>query len=230
MKNSFIRLFILGIILFQCSIFFSDTIRAGQAGVGVINVPPKYGYIRVEQQDDLIRIYLKISDYNSWADIWAVHVTLDNYGTEIAQFIFQQYKDIDSYVEINEFSEIPEGSHFLVKEKCFYNKSNEQETVNDRCDLEIRFVFQKTYLTGIHVSILDRVGSEPAEAYLDYNTEDAMRSDTNIVIPFIGGLLILGTPPFLINIIALLTACTGTIYYVKKKYYLQKRRVFYDKV
>jgi hypothetical protein len=230
MKNSLVLLFILGVTLFQCSIFFSDTVRAGEAGVGVINVPPKYGYIRVEQQDDFVRVYLNISDYNSWGDIQEVRVALDNYGTETAQFIFQQYQSIDSYVEINEFSEIPEGSHLLVKEKCLSEKSNEQETVNDRCDLGLRFVFQKTWFTGIHISIYDRVGSAPAEAYIDYNTEDTMRSGTNIVIPFIGGSLILGIPPFLINIIAITTALAGTIYYVKKKFYFQKRRVVYEEV
>ena len=111
-------------------------------------------------------MYLNISDYNSWADVYNVSVTLDNYGTKLSTFLFQQYKNLDSFVEINEFSENPINKHLLDIEKCFFEKSNAQETIDDRCDIAIRFVFQKTFFTGLSIVINDRAGSAPAEAYI----------------------------------------------------------------
>jgi hypothetical protein len=204
------------LLLFLCSSFLSIKANAGEAGVGVINVPPKYGYIRVEQQDDMIRVYLNISDYNSWGDINKVVVKLNDYESEIAKFVFKQYENIDSYVEINQFSEIPEELDLLAMDKCFYEKSNDDETIDDRCDLKLRFVFKKTSFTGIQISIEDRDGSTAAEAYINYNTEDALRSGNNIVIPYIGNTIIANIPPYLVNLIALTTALVCTMYYFKK--------------
>lgn len=210
--------------------FFAGIVYAGEAGVGVINVPPKYGYIRVEQQDNLIRVYLTISDYNSWGDIEEVNVTLDNYGTPIATFIFKQYQDKESYLEVNEFSEIPETLHLLQKEKCLYEKSDSSETIDDRCDLEIRFVFQKTLFTGLHILITDRDGLTPAEAYIHYSTEETIRESNILVLPFIGGTISVNIPPYLLNNLALIISTFGTLYYFKKKGYLRKRRSYYEKV
>ena len=113
MRKIILPFLILFVTLALCSVIVPPIARAGQAGVGVINVPPKYGYIRIEEQDNFIRVYLNISDYNSWADINNVSVILDNYGTTISTFIFEQYRSLDSYVEINEFSETPEYKQLL---------------------------------------------------------------------------------------------------------------------
>jgi hypothetical protein len=213
-----------------CSVIVPIGANAGQAGVGVINVPPKYGYIRVEEQDNFIRVYLNISDYNSWADVNNVSVTLDNYGTDISTMIFQQYKSLDSYVEINEFNEIPENIHLLDIEKCFFEKSNMKETIDERCDIAIRFVFQKTFFTGLHIVINDRAGSAPAEAYISYNTEESMRSGNTLVIPWIGLRITIDIPPYLTDLIAIIFGSIGVVYYLKKTSRAEKRRGNYEKV
>jgi hypothetical protein len=228
MKKSPILLPLFFIILIQFPVFFSHPVNAGEAGVGVLNVPPKYGYIRVEQQDDLIRVYITISDYNSWGDIDTVNVTLDNYGAEIHKFKFQQYKNKESYVEVNEFSEMPEGTHLLQKEKCLYERSSDSETIDERCDMNIRFVFLKTWFTAIKISIQDKQGSAPAEAYINYNSEDTMRSGNTIVFPFFEKSIIITIPPYLIDLIAITTAFTGTVYFIKKR--LIKRIAVYEKI
>lgn len=230
MKKILFPLLIIVTTLVLCSVILPMGANAGNAGVGVINVPPKYGYIRVEQQENFIRVYLNISDYNSWADVHNVTVTLDNYGAKISTFVFQQYKNLDSYVEINEFSEIPEDRHLLVNEKCFFEKSNQKETIDERCDIAVRFVFQKTFFTGISIAINDRDGSAPAEAYIYYNTEETMRGDTNIAIPWIGILITIDIPPYLVDLIALTLGAIGVIYYVKKTGIIEKRRVTYEKI
>jgi len=204
-------------------VIFPPTIRAGQAGVGVINVSPKYGHIRVEDQGNSIRVYLNISDYNSWADINNVTVTLDNYGTKISTFCFQQYQSLDSYVEINQFSETPAANHLLDTEKCFFEKSSEKETIDERCDIAVRFVFQKTSFTGLAVMINDRDGSEPAEAYIAYNTEETMRSGNTLVIPWIGQRWTIEIPPYLLDVIAFILGVFGVVYYLKKTGSTKKR-------
>ncbi|HUT00010.1 MAG TPA: hypothetical protein VMY59_06810 [Candidatus Thermoplasmatota archaeon] len=217
------------IILILCIVIIPLHARAGQAGVGVINVPPKYGYIRVEEQDNFIRVYLNISDYNSWADINNVSVTLDNYGAKLSTFLFQQYKSLDSYVEINEFSETPETMHLLDVEKCFFEKSNQKETIDERCDIAVRFVFQKTFFTGLSIVINDRAGFAPAEAYIYYNSEESMRSGNSIVIPWIGLRITIDIPPYLIDAIAIAFASIGLIYYLKKTGIREQRREQHEK-
>jgi hypothetical protein len=203
--------------------------QAGQAGVGVINVPPKYGYIRVEEQNNFIRVYLNISDYNSWADINNVSVTLDAYGSKLSTFLFQQFKSLDSYVEINEFSETPESMHLLDIPKCFFGKSSSKETIDERCDIAIRFVFQKTFFTGLIIVINDREGSAPAEAYIYYNSEESMRSGNTIVIPWIGLRITIDIPPYLLDIIAIICGLIGVMYYLKKTGIGDIRRGHYEK-
>lgn len=221
------------LVLFMTFVFCSTCIlpgvRGGEAGVGVINVPPKYGYIRVEEQDLFIRVYLNISDYNSWADISNVSVILYNYGAELCRFLFEQYKSSDSYVEFNKFSEIPHNTHLLDEKKCYFEKSSSTETVDDRCDIAIRFVFQKTFFTGLKVVINDRVGSAPAEAYISYSTGESMRSGNTIVIPWIGVRITVTTPPFLLDIIALALASISVMYYLKRIGMFQRRRGSYEK-
>lgn len=205
-------------------------VEAGQAGVGVINVPPKYGYIRVEEQGDYIRVYLNVSDYNSWADVYNVTVTLENYGRKLSTFVFQQYKDFDSFIEINEFSETPKKSHLLDTKKCFFEKSNEQETIDQRCDIAIRFVFQKTFFTGLSIVINDRAGSAPAEAYIYYNSEESLRSSDTLVIPWIDMQISLSLPPYLLDLIAIILATIGVMYYLKKTGIREKRKKTYEKI
>jgi hypothetical protein len=221
MRRLTTSLLLLGSLLCLLALACTPVLRAGEAGVGVINVPPKYGYIRIEQQDELIRVYLTISDYNSWGDISEINVTIENNGIRVASFLFQQFEDNESYVELNRFSETPSSAHLLQTEKCLFQTSNQSETVDDRCDLDVRFVFQKTLFTGLRVSIYDREGSEPAEAYIYYSTGETMRADNIIIFPFIGAIVV---PPFLVDIIALTTAAAGTIYYADSKGYLRKKK------
>ncbi len=229
MRKTIVPLLVLFMALVFCLACIPLEVRAGEAGVGVINVPPKYGYIRVEEQDNLIRVYLNISDYNSWADVSNVSVILYNYGAEICRFLFEQYKSIDSYVEFNKFSEIPHNMHLLDEKKCFFEKSSNTETVDERCDIALRFVFQKTYFTGLKIIIQDRAGSAPAEAYISYSTGESMRSGNSIVIPWIGVRISITTPPFLIDIIALALASIGVMYYLKRIGVFQRRRGSYEK-
>lgn len=229
MRKATASFFVLFLLLLNL-VLLPSQVYAGQAGVGVINVPPKYGYIRVEEQGDYVRVYLNISDYNSWADVYNVTVTLENYGTKLSTFLFQQYKSLDSFVEIDEFSETPNKNHLLDLKRCFFEKSSEQETIDQRCDIAIRFVFQKTFFTGLSIVINDRAGSAPAEAYIYYNSEESLRSGNTLVIPWIGVQITINHPPYLIDLIAAILATLGVMYYLKKTGIREKRKKGYEKI
>lgn len=230
MRKAVVPFFTLFLAVLLCLVVLPFHVGAGEAGVGVINVPPKYGYIRIEEQENYIRVYLNISDYNSWADISNVSVTLDNSGTILSTFLFEQYRSPESFVEINEFSETPKKMHLLDVRKCFFQKSNAKETIDERCDISIRFVFQKTFFTGLSIVINDRAGSAPAEAYIYYNSEESLRSGTTLVIPWIGMQITIAIPPYLLDLIAIIFASIGVMYYLKKTGIREKRKASFEKI
>lgn len=194
-------------------IFFSIGASAGNAGVGVLNVSPKFGIIRVVQQDNFIRVYLNISDYNSWEDIYIVNVSLENYGMKSSEFRFKQYSNTESYEKLNEFSEISGEKNLLVKEKCSFYHSDGTETVADRCNLELLFVFHSTGFTRLNILASDFEGLT-TQAHIDYNTDEAMRSIDVIIIPGLNIPIII--PPYFLDLIAVILGIIGTIYFINK--------------
>lgn len=214
------------ILLFNT--FSSIDAEAGEAGVGVMNVPPQYSMIRLVQQNNSFRAYLTVSDYNSWEDIYSVSVILEDSGVEKAEFLYKQYADLTSYEKINEFSEIPEENKLLVIKKCSYDHSYEEKTVEDKCNLEIIFVFHTTWFSGLQVIATDREGST-ATLQLDYTSEDIIRSDNIIIIPGLDSSMSFKIPPYLLDFIALLVAAIGTLYFVKKTDIGKIMRAIYEK-
>jgi hypothetical protein len=202
-------------LLFFSSLLFSKVATAGQAGVGVLNVPPEYRSVRLVQQDNNIRIYLTLSDYNSWEDLYEVNIILEYYGTEMATFNFKQYEDTTSFIKTNEFSETSRENNLLQTEKLSYYSSNEKETVDDRCNLELLFVFRTTWFTNLKIIASDREGLT-ATTNIDYDTEEMMRSSNMIIIPGIDGPILVEISGLILNLISLFAGATGVIYFAKK--------------
>ena len=225
MKKGFLLVVISVILLF--SVFFSTNATAGKAGVGVLNVPPEYSRTRVVQQDNNIRVYLTVSDYNSWEDIYKVTVSLDYYGSETATFTFKQYEDTTSYEKINEFSETSRENDLLQNEKCSYSHSDKKETVEDRCNFIIVFVFRTTWFTRLNILTYDREGLT-ATTHIDYDMEEMMRSSNMIMIPWLDGPILVEISSFILNLIALVVGAIGVIYFAKKMKIM--RMVSYEKV
>ena len=207
---------------------FSINANAGEAGVGVLNVSPKFSEIRLVQQDNLIRVYVIVSDYNSWEDIYDVKVGLECYGSEIATFAFKQYEDISSFEKINEFSENSKEKDLLLIEKCSFSHSDEDETVEDRCNLNILFVFRMTGFTHFNIIVSDREGST-ASINIEYNAEEMMRSPGVIIIPGLHEPITVVIPSYLLTLMAALLGLLGIVFFVKKKEKNKKRRVAYEK-
>jgi len=227
MKKRGLLFLLVTVTILLCSTFFSITTSASQAGVGVLNVPPTFRMIRVVQQDDFIRVYITISDYNSWEDIYSASVTLEDYGLETAEFFYKQYEDRTSYIKTNEFNETSGNNDLLVKEKCSYEHSSKRETVDDRCNIEILFVFHTDWFTRLNVLVSDREGST-ATAHIDYNAEEMMRNSEIIVIPGVDEPISVGIPPYLLNLLAMFMAITGTALVVKKRNRIHTERVAYE--
>lgn len=213
--------------LFIFVILFPIKADAGEAGVGVESPPPQFSIVRLEQWDNNIRIYLTVCDINSWEDIYFVNIILEDAGANKAEFIYKQYEDDSSWNKINEFSEIPASNNLLVTKKCSYDHINKEETLTG-CYLNLLFVFESTWFTGLNITALDRGGAD-AYLQLDYSSEDLARRGNIIIIPGITEPFALGIPPYLLDIIAIIIAAIGTWYFVKKSDIEKIMRVIYEK-
>jgi len=213
------------IIFFQ-EIFLVEA-KAGEAGVGVLNVSPQYNKIRLVQQDDTFRIYLTISDYNSWDDVQSVNIILMDEIKEKAEFIFKQYNDNITFDKVNQFSESSSGNCFLIIKKCSYDNSNGDD-VEDKCNLDLLFVFQKTWFTSMNIMTYDRSG-ETATIQIDYSSEDLSRAGNILIIPGIGKSTVFEIPPYLLDIIAIFISTFVTWIILRKTDVIEKMRSIYEK-
>jgi hypothetical protein len=152
---------------------------------------------------------------------------LEDSGVDKAEFLYKQYKDISSYEKINEFSEISNMENLLYTKKCSYEHSHKSDTVEERCNLKILFIFNTTYFTHLNITAVDREGYS-ATLQLDYTTDDLIRSGDIIIIPGLGGSMTVAIPPYLLDIIAIFVAVFGTRYIIKKKYIGRKMRALYE--
>ena len=214
-KKYLILMFSLFLVLPIC---FSIGTNAGtgSAGVGVLNVPPSYMNVTLEQQYSNLRLYLNISDYNSWEDIYEVKVILKYYGLTMGTFYFRQYEDITKYDKINEFSETPNKNNLLHKEFCSYYSSTKKESIVNKCNMDIRFVFSTTWFTDIKIITSDRAGAT-AETTINYNTEDLMRSSNMIMIPWFDRPIPVQISSIFLNIIAIIASIIVVFQIIRKR-------------
>lgn len=215
MNSRRISILIVFVLCIWCFTLGSFVGVAGQAGVGVLNVPPTFSSIRIMQQDNDIRVYLSVSDYNSWEDIYQVTISLEDNGLAVAEFYYQQYKDRTSWIKTNEFNETSVGNGLLVTTKCSVYHSNERITIADRCNLELLFVFRTEWFTRLNIVVSDREGAT-ATTQIDYNADEMIRDSKLIFIPGIDEPFSISVPAYFLNIISLLIATLGTFIVMKK--------------
>ena len=199
----------------------------GQTGVGVFSAPPQYSIIRLVQQGDDIRVYITVSDINSWKDIYSVSIVLEDLSAEKAEFLYKQYEDETDWEIINEFSEKSKENNLLVTKKCSYDHSDKEEILTG-CYLNILFVFHTTWFTRLNIIASDR-GGATSTLQLDYTSEDLMRRGDIIIIPGLDESMAVEIPPYLLDIIALIIAAIGIRYVVKKTDVGKIMRVIYEK-
>ena len=210
-------------ILMICALFFfyilsSNLVEAagGTSGsVGVLNVGDTFKEVRIEHRNNEERLYLKISDYNSNADIYKVEIKLEYFDLETAAFTYKQYEDPASFVLTNTFRENSIEGDLLQIPKCTYYISKNKETVDEKCDLDLLFVFRTTWFTRLRIIAEDRAGLV-ATTWVDYNTEEMMRSSNMIIIPGLDGPILVGVSSFVINLLAIVVGVAGSIYLTKK--------------
>ncbi|MEF8848475.1 MAG: hypothetical protein V5A68_05005 [Candidatus Thermoplasmatota archaeon] len=208
-------------VLFLQNIVIKKVDADGRAGVGVINVPPKYGKIRIVQQNnEYIRVYLTVSDYNSWGDIYQVYIQLKEKNTEetLSEFIYQQYENSDKFEKINKFIETTQ-KNLLVKEKCSFSSSKKRETIDQRCDIEILFVFKTTYFNRLKIVVKDRAGDKSTSEidFLPTSFESQSRSNDALIIPFLNKPIYINLPPYFTNLSALISALIGVTIFIKSR-------------
>ncbi|MCD6461367.1 MAG: hypothetical protein J7L61_01330 [Thermoplasmata archaeon] len=143
------------------SLLISETVSG--AGVGVWNSPPTFASITVKE-DDRISLYLNVSDYNGWEDIFRVTVDIYNPdGDLVESVIYQQYPSNVSSVRIDEFTEA--RGEFLIPpdEDNFYAGSHVRRFSGegwfiDNTTQEIVFIFKPFAGTRMRVVAEDSKG------------------------------------------------------------------------
>ncbi len=203
------------ILFFLITIYPNGAQGGGQSAVGVLNVGPSQITTRIVPQEDTIRVYLVVLDYNSWEDIFEVSIILEYYGKETATFTFHQYDNTETYVKSNIFTETSSEGNLLLKEKCIFSHSDKKETVDDKCNLDLLFVFHVTWFTHLKVVASDRGGLETM-TLVEYSTEDLMRSSNMIVIPWIDGPVLVPISSLIINLLSIIVGAIGAFYVAKK--------------
>jgi hypothetical protein len=229
-KIDLIKKTLIAIMLFNLFFIYSTGVIAGpgsNAGVGVINVPPNYSDIKILQRENMIRVYLTLSDYNSWGDIYKVQLNLEQDGVVLHTFSFKQWESPDSFNFVNEFTEESDSS-ILQVEACDVSHSSETATVADRCHLNIRFVFRSTYFSELHIISSDRAG-DTTETFIEYKGSDMNRGDNTMLIPWIDGTIKVELPRYLLDITIFLTALIATVMIGKRTPFAhQLQQVFYE--
>jgi hypothetical protein len=207
-----IFIFIVLMLFTICSAILASA--DGTAGVGVVNVPPNYSDIKIFQQENQVRVYLTLSDYNSWSDIYQVQLNLEENGAILHSFTFKQWDGMNSFNRVNEF--IDESSTSLLQiESCDVSHSKESKTISDRCHLHVRFVFRSTYFSEIRVISEDRSG-DSTEAFLEYKGSDMIRESNTLLIPWFDGTVKVQLPPFALDLLIILIATIATFVIVRK--------------
>ena len=88
--------------------------------------------------------------------------------------------------------------------------------MDQRCDIEIRFVFKNTWFNRINIVVSDRFGSE-SKSHIDYNPVDAVKTSNVVVIPWFDGYMKLSYPDFLPELLALFAGMIGVYISFRKR-------------
>ena len=206
-------IFVFIIILFVSLIITSINVQAGSAGVGVVNVPPEYSDIKIITEDGIKKIYLTISDYNSWADVYSVEVKIKNGGETSALFVFKQYTSLASFTPTVEFIE-EVGNNYLLIDECSATHSEETDTISERCLIHIVFTFQPLPQTELTILTKDR-GGLSAHNWVEFDREGIPRSPNMIQLPWM--LNPIEFSQYTLDALAIAIASTVTAVIIKKR-------------
>jgi hypothetical protein len=187
--------------------------QEGSAGVGVLNVPPEYSETRIVPEDGIMKIYLTISDYNSWGDIYNVTVTIENEDTITALFVFRHYENKTTFIPLAEFKE-KIGKNYLIVSECKYSHSDKTDTVSDRCLLHLVFAFYPVPGNRLTILTYDR-GGLFAKTYVEYNVEGIPRSTGLIMLPWMS--IPIEFPADTLDALAVAFAATATCIVIIRK-------------
>jgi len=188
-------------------LYFIESVDAGRAGVGVLNVSPEYRSTRIIQGEGIVKVYLTVSDYNSWRDVYQIDLFVEDRGVTRAHFRFKHYESTTQYNEINKFSEM-EGNNYLLLDECSASHSSTDKTVDDRCLLNVVFAFTPVpRSTRILVITYDR-GGLIADTSVEYNNTAGNFRNANYIVPFWMDSPV-RIPSDLIDVISISTALTA---------------------
>lgn len=199
MSSSLSSLFIIFLLFSLVSV----SENSDGAGVGVIDVSPTFSYLHFSSVGRVHWIEVNVSDYNSWKDIYKITLTFIGDGEPITVISYTQYSDRnDTSNRVDWFNET--YGNYMIKDMTgiTYRVFN-GSTVDERCNMNIRFTFRPISALKVVVVAEDLSGAM-AVSIVDYPPL------------FSGGSMEPG--PISMDFIALILAAVGTAGATKAKY------------
>ncbi len=142
--------------------------QAQAPGVTVINVPPEFSAIEIGIQGGFQRVYVIVSDYNSWGDILRVDLEiLDDGRGQIAHVVFQQYANNQTLIREPLFLE--NLGRILVHDQSLASVNTDPQTIADRSELRVTFTLVPLVGRWLRVTATDLDGLV-ATAQVEYLT------------------------------------------------------------
>ncbi len=132
--------------------------------IGVSNDGPSFISVSIEDDNDLIYIYVSLRDLNGWDDIYVVNVTVfDDQGGPISQVIYRQYRDLSDDTPAIEWEEIEGG--YLSREHSTWDPVMiapwNPENTEKQIGLDIRFGLESFSGDRITITAWDRGTEDP---------------------------------------------------------------------
>jgi len=136
----------------------------GGTGVGVWNSPPTFVSMSIPDTDTEIAVVINVSDYNGWADIYMVVLTVkDDAGAVVQEVVYKQYPANTSSVRVDTFEETA-GSFMKPKNPedpysgCRVRRFSGVGWFEDNTTQEVTFLFHPFAGSTIDVLMEDSKG------------------------------------------------------------------------
>ncbi|MFO8110415.1 MAG: hypothetical protein R6U17_07865 [Thermoplasmata archaeon] len=110
-------------------------------GIGVLNVPPTFVSIDIQEADDYIYIEALISDYNGRGDIYSLNVHIfDPNENLLSNFSYYQWDSTDRATASRIDAFVDHDGDYLVRKECSMERYVGPDWFLENTTIKIRFV------------------------------------------------------------------------------------------
>ncbi len=175
---------------------------AGEGGVTIINVPPRISRMHFSAEYGITRIYMSVSDDNSWRDIYSVNLTFFNGERKIALITYLQYANRSDLGSMEDLFTQHIGN-YLIPDESYAERNRSGMSLEDKTTLNLTFSLKSIKATYVSVVVEDREGTN---------------ATVGVEYPLVSSATQLPAMPVPAEDIAFIIATIGTAVSVKLRY------------